>query len=192
MSLESVNTTALGRTYRPTARSGSAGFSVLARLLGRIVQAIRSARLWDTTALDTETKQGAERWRTVELQRLEQADRQIMPVLFGHVEPTVTTQVVKEPGKPDKTVTTSRPVSAESKAHLQLKAHSRVLASSERRSRLLGLDAPTKVTATDPTGDMNYLSWTEEELDRRMAEKEQELGLQPVIDVETERQGDKN
>lgn len=45
----------------------------------------------------------------------------------------------------------------------------------ERRCKLLGLDAPTKVAPTSPDGEKPYRSMSESELDNRIAELQQKL-----------------
>lgn len=50
-----------------------------------------------------------------------------------------------------------------------------VLNTIERRCKLLGLDAPTKVAPTNPAGDEPYKPMTESELDNRIAELLQKL-----------------
>lgn len=50
-----------------------------------------------------------------------------------------------------------------------------ILSIVERRCRLLGLDAPTKVAPTTPEGDKPYQSMTETEIDSRIAELLQKL-----------------
>ncbi|MFW6344772.1 MAG: hypothetical protein ACOC0M_00350, partial [Halomonas sp.] len=46
----------------------------------------------------------------------------------------------------------------------------------ERRAKLTGLDAPTKIAPTDPDGETPYRGMTEEELDQRIQELQAKLG----------------
>ncbi|EKE79464.1 hypothetical protein [Idiomarina xiamenensis] len=50
-----------------------------------------------------------------------------------------------------------------------------ILSTVERRCKLLGLDAPTKVAPTNPEGDKPYQAMSEPELDQRIAELLQKL-----------------
>ena len=121
--------------------------------------------------------------RKIESARLDMLGRQVTSIVLGRVKGKIVRRGKK---------LVEVPPPGPQVAALQLSAVEKLVGISKRRAALLGFDAPTKVTPTEPTGDMSYLSWTEEELDRKIAEKEKELGLEPVIDVETERQGDEN
>lgn len=60
----------------------------------------------------------------------------------------------------------------------------------EREAKLLGLDAPTKITPTDPSGERPYMAWTLEELERAVREREGRLGLRAAVDVLVAPSGD--
>jgi hypothetical protein len=55
-------------------------------------------------------------------------------------------------------------------------ATDRVLKIMERRAKLLGLDAPSKIAPTSPDGEAPYQGMTEQELDQRIAELQAKLG----------------
>jgi hypothetical protein len=55
-------------------------------------------------------------------------------------------------------------------------ATDRVLKIMERRAKLLGLDAPSKIAPTSPDGEAPYKGMTERELDQRIAELQAKLG----------------
>lgn len=57
-----------------------------------------------------------------------------------------------------------------------LPAVDRALHIMERRARLLGLDAPTKVAPTDPTGEYSYAELSDEELIREIAKLARAIG----------------
>jgi len=53
----------------------------------------------------------------------------------------------------------------------------KVLKIMERRAKLIGLDKPTKVAATDPEGNEALRDLPSEELDKRIAELQDKLGI---------------
>lgn len=55
-------------------------------------------------------------------------------------------------------------------------ATDRVLKIMDRRAKLLGLDAPSKIAPTTPDGMETYQGMTERELDQRIAELQAKLG----------------
>ena len=57
-----------------------------------------------------------------------------------------------------------------------VQALDRALKIMERRAKLLGLDAPSKIAPTSPDGEAPYKGMTERELDQRIAELQAKLG----------------
>ena len=56
-----------------------------------------------------------------------------------------------------------------------------ILDCQERRAKILGSDAPTKVAPTDPTGTQPYKSMTDAELDARIRELAGKLGTEAGV-----------
>lgn len=113
------------------------------------------------------TKERLEHLVTVEIRRTLRNDRAILPMLYG-IQPAGKNAKQVPPG-----ILRSQ----------QLKAHERLTASIERRARLLGLDKPLKIAPTTPEGDRPYANLTDAELEQLVREREQLLGIKPVIDV---------
>lgn len=133
--------------------------------------------------LRADTRASAERWREIEIVRTEQADRQILPALYGQASVIKTAPDGKEVE-----VHVTDPVKA---TELRLKAHARLISSSARRAALTGADMPVKVAPTTPDGDRPYRDQSDEDLDALILGLAREAGLNippgSVIDVTPEK-----
>lgn len=69
-----------------------------------------------------------------------------------------------------------------------LKAVDRLPPLLDRRAKLLGLDAPTKISPTDPTGTMPYAGLSDAEIEREIASVLAGLGLRAQVPLEPPRQ----
>jgi hypothetical protein len=69
----------------------------------------------------------------------------------------------------------------------ELKAVDRLVAITDRRAKLLGLDAPTKIAPTDPTGTMPYAGLSDAEIEREIASVLAGLGVRAQVPLEPAR-----
>lgn len=75
----------------------------------------------------------------IELQRLDQMDRQLLPLALGQIEPD-RVRVTTGRGKSKRTTTMPVPVKSEPRTRLQLEAIEKLRRNGESRRKLLGLD----------------------------------------------------
>lgn len=132
--------------------------------------------------------------RTIEDERLDEALRVTLPLAYGmvpdkEVASTVTVPDEKDPAKQVvKTVVRKVKNDPVEIGRLQLQGVARLTEISESRRRLHGVDRPTKVAATDPSGERSYGDLTEEQLDALIAEREAEA-FGRAIDVTPRKNG---
>lgn len=117
--------------------------------------------------IEEDTARLAGKFRAIEGERLDFAHRQMMPLVAGQIAGTV---------KPGETGVVVPPDPVEV-ARVQAQAAGRITAISERRSKLFGLEAPVKLTATDATGTRRYDELSDEEIARQIQQKMALLGL---------------
>ena len=121
------------------------------------------------------------KFRALEEARLDAALRNVWPILNGQVKGRrlVSTQ---GKGKARQTVVTEVPADGVRVAELQLGASDRLVRISARRSELLGLNAPLKIAATDPSGTRTYHDMALDDLEKLVRQRASTLGL-PDIEV---------
>ncbi len=68
-----------------------------------------------------------------------------------------------------------------------LGAIDRALKIGERRARLLGLDAPTKIAPTDPTGEHEYGSLSDDKLNKEIDAAAKKAGSGEILSLESPR-----
>jgi len=125
-----------------------------------------------------------DRHRVAALERQDAHDRQVLPLLMGDVpgKQVAVTRVRTRNGKRARVrELVTLPPDPMRVALVQLKAHARLLASGQRRDRLLGLEMPVKVAPTDPTGTVPYQRLSLEDLRKLRQEREAELRARGVV-----------
>lgn len=96
------------------------------------------------------------RLRAIEGERMDEVHRAMVPLLHGQLP------VAPEQPPPD-------PLEV---ARVQALAAQRIVNASARRSALFGMDAPLKVSPTDPSGQRRYHELSDEELARLVAQRQ--------------------
>lgn len=125
--------------------------------------------------LKAETLRPLVELRAQEIARLNRNDRAILPQIFGVL-----------PGETADPNTWSKRISAARRAEIAKETHTALTASSARRSKLLGLDAPTKIAHTDPTGTRRYHDLPDDDLEKLLREREKTV-LGVVVEREEPR-----
>lgn len=159
-------------------------YGQIAKLLG--VSTFTVAKdIWSVAdELASQSSKLAEEWRVVQLARLDQADRAILPALYGQVKGKPVLKRVK-----GRFVSVEAPLDPIDVEHLKIAAHRQLVKSQELRARLLGTLAPVKVAPTDPSGTKPYQALSDEELDREIRERIALLGsARPIIEAEVVKQ----
>lgn len=110
-----------------------------------------------------------ERGRTLEVARLDAADRAVLPLLHGQMPSRAVVRGRRVVQVPDP-----------ERATMQLKAHARVVSSGAARRQVLGIDAPVKVAPTDPGGGRPYLAASLAELEALVLSRFAALGVAPA------------
>jgi hypothetical protein len=163
----------------------------IAKIVG-VSNATVAYDIWESIdELKDETRETVERWRAMLIARLDQADRAILPALYGQVQGQIVTKKVR-----GKTVQVMMPIDPVDAEYLKLTAHRQLLKSIEMVARLKGSFAPVKIAPTTPDGTRPYRDLSDEELEAKIRERESELKIvvgQVVASVpaaQEEREGD--
>lgn len=107
-------------------------------------------------------------------------DRAVLPMLYGQGVPDHVVSRVVGRGTRARVLLSRTPPDPVKVGLLKLRAHERLSASSKARREMFGVDAPIKITPTDPTGTRRYHDLSEEDLARMVGERASLLYRAPL------------